>query len=71
MRNQARGLYFLSQSGLPWAMEVGMQWLHPLEGVDITDAYESFAEFAESSGKQKSQWFNDYSISNVVLKGEQ
>ncbi|AQQ01038.1 LruC domain-containing protein [Pseudoalteromonas aliena] len=69
--DQARGLYFLSQSGLPWAMEVGMQWLHPLEGVDITDAYENFAEFAESSGKQKSQWFNDYSISNVVLKGEQ
>jgi len=52
-------------------MEVGMQWLHPLEGIDITDAYGSFAEFAQSSGKQKPTWFNDYSISNVVVKGEQ
>ncbi|GAA59814.1 hypothetical protein P20652_1678 [Pseudoalteromonas sp. BSi20652] len=65
------GLYFLSENGLPWAMEVGMQWLHPIEGVDITDAYSSFAEFAQSSGKQKPQWFNNYSISNVVVKGDQ
>ena len=67
--DQSKGLYFLSESGLPWAMEVGMQWLHPLEGVDITDAYGSFAEFAESSGAQKTKWFNDYSINNVV-KGD-
>ena len=69
--DQTRGLYFLTQSGLPWAMEIGMQWLHPFEGVDITDAYTSFAEFAQSSGKQKPKWFNDYNISNVVVKGEQ
>ena len=68
---QSNGLYFLNENGLPWAMEVGMQWLHPLEGVDITDAYGSFAEFAQSSGKQKPTWFNDYSISNVVVRGEQ
>ena len=68
---QSNGLYFLNENGLPWAMEVGMQWLHPLEGVDITDAYGSFADFAQSSGKQKPTWFNDYSISNVVVRGEQ
>ena len=64
------GLYFLTENGLPWALEIGMQWQHPLEGIDITQAYESFAEFAESSGKQSSQWFNKFNANSVVEKGE-
>ncbi|MDB2355858.1 LruC domain-containing protein, partial [Pseudoalteromonas sp.] len=63
-------LYFQTENGLPWAIEVGTQWLHPLEGVDITTAYDRFAGFAESSGQQNSQWFKNYNVGNVV-KGEQ
>ena len=68
---QESGLFFLTENGLPWAIEVGVQWLHPLEGVDITDAYDSFANFAQSSGKQNPQWFNRYNSNNVAVRGEQ
>lgn len=64
------GLYFLTENGLPWALEIGMQWQHPLEGVDITQAYDNFADFAESSGKQSPQWFNTFNTNSVVEKGE-
>jgi LruC domain-containing protein len=68
---QASELFFQTENGLPWAIEVGMQWLHPLEGVDITNAYDRFANFAQSSGQQAPQWFNSYNAPNVVVKGEQ
>ncbi|CAD2226206.1 conserved hypothetical protein [Pseudoalteromonas sp. 3J6] len=68
---QVSELFFQTENGLPWAIEVGMQWLHPLEGVDITNAYDRFANFAQSSGQQAPQWFNSYNAPSVVVKGEQ
>lgn len=69
--NAQANLYFQTSTGLPWAMEVGTQWQHPRETVDITNAYTKFAVFAESSGAQNTQWFNDYVSEKVIKRGEQ
>jgi LruC domain-containing protein len=71
MSEPASNLFFQTENGLPWAIEVGTRWLHPLEGVDITVAYDRFANFAESSGQQNPQWFENYNANNVVVEGEQ
>ncbi|OUL58492.1 LruC domain-containing protein [Pseudoalteromonas ulvae] len=58
-RSQASaGFYYQSESGLPWAMEMGANWAHPKEKIDLLLAYPEFAEFTQSSGVDKPQWFS-------------
>jgi LruC domain-containing protein len=62
--------YFQTSNGLPWAIEVATQWLHPRESIDITDAYDDFSQFAESAGTLKTQWYNSYNSNSIIESGD-
>lgn len=44
---------FVSQSGLPWALELPALWHHPIEKMDLVEAYPGFVDFVQSSGNQQ------------------
>nr|WP_117234215.1 LruC domain-containing protein [Vibrio maerlii] len=50
------GRYFKTPSNLPWALLVTDEWRWPTERVDLVNAYPEFAEYAETSGQQKTNW---------------
>ena len=62
----ASDLYFLTNSGLPFAIQVGTEWQAPRENIDITDAYTQFADFAESNGVSNSLWFQTSDNTKVI-----
>jgi LruC domain-containing protein len=57
---------YQSNSGLPWALAIspgsGEEWKHPLETIDILQAYPKFEVFVESNGVSEKTWF---SLSNA------
>lgn len=57
----ANSFYYQTSTGLPWALAIspGSQeaWKHPLEMVDILQAYPDFQNFVESNGNTATQWF--------------
>jgi len=50
-------LYYLGTNGLPWALNLPVDWHHPLERVEITEAYPEFAAWAESGGTENKDWY--------------
>ena len=62
----ASDLYFLTSSGLPFAIQVGTEWQAPRENIDITNAYTQFADFAESNGVSNSLWFQTFDNTKVI-----
>ncbi len=50
-------LYYLTSNGLPWALIIGDDWLHPREHVEISDAYPNFQSWATSNGALHTNWF--------------
>lgn len=57
--NPTQGLTYLTETGLPWAIETGSGWKHPAEEVDLLDAYPDFADFVLSQGQEKLDWFTN------------
>ena len=55
--NAANSRYFKSLNNMPWALEVGTEWLHPQSGVDISDAYPDFQSWVESGGQSNQDWY--------------
>lgn len=51
------GYYFLTDTGMPWALEVGDDWLYPREWVEISEAYPMFKEWATSNGDVNKDWY--------------
>ena len=49
--------YYLTEKGLPWAMEIGTQWSHPQEYRDISHAYPYFAPWTQSDGQTNKDWY--------------
>lgn len=50
--------YYHTSNGLPWAIEIPTNWAHPLEQVDILNAYPSFDEFAQDdNGTTATNWY--------------
>ena len=62
----AQSEYYMTDNGLPFAIQVSETWQAPREEVDITEAYSEFADFAESSGATNRSWFTN-PISNKVI----
>ena len=52
------GYYFLSDKGMPWAINVGTQWSYPLEYMDIIYAYPHFQSFIVNQGLVDSDWYS-------------
>lgn len=57
--NPAAGYYFQTETGMPWALEVGTDWRYPYEYTDISTAYPTFSEFATSDGSISTDWYLD------------
>ncbi len=53
----AQNLYYRSQTGLPWAMEVPVDFDYPVEKADIVQTYLHFADWAQSSGSLYPDWY--------------
>ncbi|MCK9218593.1 MAG: LruC domain-containing protein [Bacteroidales bacterium] len=55
--NPSQGFYYRSNSGLPWAIEIPVDFDYPLEKADILTAYVHFAAWAQSSGSNYPDWY--------------
>ncbi|MCK9205357.1 MAG: LruC domain-containing protein, partial [Bacteroidales bacterium] len=55
----AKGWYYRSTTGLPWAMEIPVDFDYPVEYADIIQTYLHFAEWAQSSGVLYPDWYMD------------
>jgi len=66
--NAGQNEYFLTKTGMPWALEVGTEWLHPYEFVELSAAYPDFPAFATSGGKQNQDWFlKENAITDLIF----
>jgi len=57
--NPATGMYYISETGLPWAIEVPINFNYPIETADILTAHLKFAAWAQSSGVDFPDWYMD------------
>jgi len=55
------GRYYVSETNLPWVIEIPEQFSWPNENADILTAYLKFQEWAESSGAQYTDWYENLS----------
>ena len=53
----ASSLYYLTNGGLPWAIEITNRWEYPREYQDLLLAYPQFQNFVESNGASSTDWF--------------
>jgi len=57
--NAATGRYFQTESGMPWALEIGAAWRYPYEYTELSKAYPDFPAFATSGGTTNLDWHLD------------
>lgn len=55
--NPGSDTYYQNAEGLPWAMEIGTEWLHPAEYQDTLLAYPQFRDWVSSEGEQEKDWY--------------
>ena len=53
----SQNLYYQNASGLPWAIEVGTEWLHLYEANDLILGYPSFIDYVLSGGQTNMDWY--------------
>lgn len=53
------GKYYFSAYDYPWAANIPLHFDYPMEKVNISDAHLMFDDWAESSGYNFMDWFND------------
>jgi LruC domain-containing protein len=51
------GRYFVSENGMPWAINVGVEMQYSLEYVDIIYAYPLFSSFIANQGLVDADWY--------------
>lgn len=56
--NVGASTYFHTSNGLPWAIEIPLDWQHPTETTSILDAYPAFADFSQDvTGQSSPNWY--------------
>jgi LruC domain-containing protein len=51
-------LLFQTLNGIPWALEIPLEWKHPKESVSLLKAYPQFFDFAsDPSGQTNPEWY--------------
>ena len=55
----AKGIYYVSTSNWPWALNFPGTFTYPLEGTSINKAYLHFLEWAKSGGTSYTDWFSN------------
>jgi len=66
--NISSGIYYLSTNNLPWAIDVPDYWEHPLETVDVLQAYPDFQHWAESGGINNRDWFVTNKVNSRIFQ---
>lgn len=62
------GYYFLTDKGMPWAIEIGNEWQYPIEFIDVSAAYPRFSQFATSNGQQSTDWYlTENAVQNLLF----
>jgi len=59
---------FQTADGIPWAIEIPIDWRHPKEGVSLLEAYPQFYGFAtDSSGQTNPQWYLQQNADSALI----
>jgi LruC domain-containing protein len=69
--NPAKGIYYKSKKGWPWALNFAGPFNYPVEGVNISKVYNYFLPWAQSNGALHPDWFltsPGYENSTLVYK---
>lgn len=63
--------YYQTANGLPWALAINPasneEWKHPIERIDIIQAYPNFQSFVETDGNEESDWFSQSNANSSKL----
>lgn len=57
--NPLRGQYFRTAANLPWALDIPSSFDYPEEKNPVDEAYLNFIRWAETSGSQNNDWYQD------------
>jgi len=57
--NPGIGRYYLTSLNLPWCLNIPVTFDYPIEYIDILQAYNHFAEWAQSSGSAYPDWYTN------------
>ncbi|MFT7005973.1 MAG: LruC domain-containing protein [Colwellia sp.] len=49
--------YFVNENGMPWAINVGVEWQYPLEYMDVIYGYPLFPSFISNQGLVDADWY--------------
>ena len=49
--------YFVNENGMPWAINVGIEWRYPLEYMDVIYAYPLLPSFIANQGAVNTDWY--------------
>ncbi len=52
-------MYYRSASGLPWGLEIPADFSYPTEKSDVIHSYLHFADWAQSSGTEYADWYQN------------
>lgn len=63
--NPGMGLYYQTEDGLAWALEIATAWNHPYEGGDLLGAYPLFFDYVQSVATSSLDW---YVANNATLE---
>jgi len=59
---------FQTANGIPWALEIPIEWKHPKEGVSLLQAYPQFFDFAsDASGQTNPDWYLEQNANSEYL----
>jgi LruC domain-containing protein len=62
--NPGADTYYQTSSGLPWALVVSAEWVHPGEARDLVQTYPKFEGYVTSGGTSNTDW---YKPENAVI----
>ena len=61
-------LFFQTSNGIPWALEIPIDWKHPKERTSLLDAYPQFFDFAsDPSGQTNPEWYLEKNANPIHL----
>ena len=60
--------HYHTTNGLPWAIEIPLNWQHPLEQVTILEAYPKFGDFSQDSqGQTETLWYMEANNNKIYI----
>ncbi len=60
--NAANGIYYISKSNWPWALNFPSTFIYPLESVNISSGYLHFLDWAKSGGTLYTDWYTNTGV---------